>query len=369
MIRKFLDLAKPAKRDAPASALSENGLPSHIGNRRKTSWWEPIYGPDIAMSADAYDWDLERDAGPHRRFVPGAALTRRLKAGEIFFIRKATFRECDFQGAFRGDPIVMFEDCQFINCDFAYSSWVGAHFKQCRFSDSSLSLASFERCEFRDCVWERLGIASRTEFTKTFVSHPGSFIRSTISRANPKDASSKHRAFQAYRLSGTRAHVLRSLVLSHAAVGDEHVYYGTVRLHELQRCSARIAQDVYELVHGTVGLKFWSLLKLPFHVLDYLLMRILGLTNAWGESVSWPFMLLAGVLGVFGAVYAWVPFATDITRPFQKSFDITLLIGYGSQGAATDIPLSLVQDVHAVVAIVLYTVFLSTMISKLSRAR
>jgi Pentapeptide repeats (9 copies) len=321
------------------------------------------------MSPEAYDWDLERDAGPHRRFVAGVALTRKLSAGEIFFVRRATFRECDFQGGFRGDPILMFEDCQFINCDFAYSSWTGAHFKQCKFSDSSLSLASFQRCEFRDCEWERLGVASRTEFVTTFVSHPGSFIRATVSRTNPKDTSAKHKAHQAYRLSGTRAHVLRSLMLSHAAVGDEHIYYKTVRLHELQRCSARIAQDIFELVHGKLSRKFLAVLRLPFNGLDYLLMRLLGLTNAWGDSVSRPCALLTGVFAAFGVIYALVPFETDIARPFQKSFDITLLVGYGNQVAAADTHLSLVQDVHAGAAIILYTVFLSTMISKLSRAR
>lgn len=176
MFSKLFDAMRPGTRVASYPVVTDGGHPGHIGNRRKTSWWEPIYGPDITMFAEPYDWDLERDAGPHRRFIPGVALTRKLNAGEIFFVRKATFRECDFQGAFRGDPIVMFEDCQFINCDFAYSSWVGAHFKQCKFSDSSLSLASFERCEFRDCVWERLGVASRSEFSKTFVDDPGAFI-------------------------------------------------------------------------------------------------------------------------------------------------------------------------------------------------
>lgn len=369
MIRNFLDSFRLAAPAASNPVPVENGLPTHIGNRRKTSWWEPIFGPDIVMSPEPYDWDLERDAGPHRRLVAGVALTRQINAGEIFFVRRVTFRECDFQGAFRGDPILMFEDCQFINCDFAYSSWIGAHFKQCKFSDSSLSLASFQRCEFRDCEWERLGVASRTEFVATFVSHPGSFIRATVSRTNPTDNSEKHRAHQAYRLSGTRAHVLRSLMLSHAAVGDEHIYYRTVRLHELQRCIARIAQDIYELVHGKTSRKIWYILRLPFNTLDYLLMRLLGLTNAWGASVSRPCALLVGVFMAFGLIYSLAPFETGIDHAFQKSFDITLLVGYGNQVAASDARLSLVQDIHAGIAIILYTMFLSTMISKLSRAR
>lgn len=369
MIKKLFANVKLVNRVVPNPSLTADELPSHIGNRRTSSWWEPIYGPDITMSAEAYDWDLNRDAGPHRRFVPAVALSRKLNAGEIFFVRKMTFRECDFQGIFRGDPIIMFEDCQFINCDFAYSSWTGAHFKQCAFSDSSLSLASFERCEFRDCIWERLGITSRTEFIATFVSDPKVFIQATVSRTNPEDTSKKHKSYQAYRLSGTRAHVLRSLILSHAAVGDEHIYYRTVRLHELQRCSARFAQNAHELVHGNVGRKFGSALKIPFNLLDYLLMSLLGLTNAWGDSVSRPCTLLAGMFATFGLLYAFLPFKTIITHPFQKSFDITLLVGYSNQAADADKYLALLQDAHAVAAILLYTVFLSTMISKLSRAR
>lgn len=158
-------------------------------------------------------------------------------------------------------------------------------------------------------------------------------------------------------------------MLSHAAVGDEHIYYTTVRLHELQRCSARMGQDIYEMVYGNFGRKFWAVLKLPFDALDYLLMRLLGLTNAWGDSVSRPCALLVGTFSAFGVMYKFVPFGTDIARPFQKSFDITLLVGYGNQAVPADAHLSLVQDVHAGCAIILYTVFLSTMISKLSRAR
>lgn len=71
----------------------------------------------------------------------------------------------------------------------------------------------------------------------------------------------------------------------------------------------------------------------------------------------------------FGLIYSLAPFETGIDHAFQKSFDITLLVGYGNQVAASDARLSLVQDIHAGIAIILYTMFLSTMISKLSRAR
>ena len=344
-------------------------IPRHIGNRRRDCWWEPIHDPEFKLEGEPYDWDLEGDAEVFRRFIPASSLVARLPPGDTFEIRDRLFQECDFQGTFRGDPIIMFERCRFEGCDFAYSAWDGCHFKICTFKDCSLSLAKFDACEIRDCTWTDIGLASRTELNRTFLSNPQDLIPATVSRTNPAIPTLKHRMNQWFRLRGTRAHFLRNVMLSHATTGDEHTYYRTVKLHELQRCSARFAEDVFNLGFGRGWKRAGALPAMALHGFNYVIMLLLGALNGWGESAGRPFLALLSCWGLFGFAYSRLPFSTAIAAPFQKSFDITFLVGYTNQTVPSDRPLTIVQDVHALVAIVIYTVFFATVISKVSRAR
>ena len=376
MLKKLLGLLRSADSLAPTSmdelvAEPLSRVPGHVGNRRTTNFWDPIYGSDVKMVGEPYDWDLERNSSPTRCFIPGETLTRKMQDGETLTIRNITFRECDFQGLFQATTIVMFDGCQFIGCDFAYSTWNSAHFKKCSFINSSLAMAAFEKCEFRECTWDRIGVSgNKTDLVRTFIDNPKSLVGAMFSGLDPKKASSKkHACHQWYRLGGTRAHVLRTIMLSHATVGDEHVYYRTVELHELQRNRARLQEDWYHLRFSKGSLRLNAIWRAPLHALNLGLMWVFGLTNGWGESVSQPSMLLGSVYAVFGAIYAFVPFSPSIDHPWQKSFDITLLIGFTNHNHAGERPLTMVQDVQAVLAVILYTVFFSTLISKLSRTR
>ncbi len=376
MFKKLLGLLR---RNDPQLAVSVDVLVTedapkvagHIGNRRATNFWEPIYGPEVQMVGEPYDWDLTRDSGPTRRFIPGDTLTKKIEAGETLMVRNITFRECDFQGRFQATPIVMFDECRFIGCDFAYSTWNSAHFKNCAFVGSSLAMTTFEKCEFRGCTWERMGVSgNKTDLVRTFIDNPKTLVAAMISGLDPKRRSSKeHALHQWYRLGGTRAHVLRSIMLSHATVGDEHVYYRTVELHELQRNRARVQEDWYHIRYSPWPRKRKALRQAPFHALNLALMWAFGLTNGWGESVSRPSVLFGAVYAAFGVIYAVVPFSPPINHPWQKSFDITLLIGFTNHNHANQWPLTMVQDAHAALAVILYTVFFSTLISKLSRSR
>lgn len=369
--RLFSHAEKPIALEVDVVVATEQPkIAGHIGNRRSTNWWEPIYGPEVKMVGEPYDWDLDRDSCPHRRFIPGEKLTEKAKAGETLTVKNITFSQCDFQGRFQANPIVMFDGCRFIDCDFAYSSWSGAHFKECSFIDSSLALAGFEKCEFRDCTWERIGVSgNKTDLVRTFIENPNALIAAMVSHRNPADPSTKHACNQWYRLASTKAHVLRAIMLSHATVGDEHVYYRTVELHELQRNRARVQEDWFRIRFAPWHQKLWSILQAPFHALNLILMWAFGLTNGWGESVSQPSLLFGAIYVVFGLVYSAAPFSTLIDHPWQRSFDITLLIGFTNHNCPGDWPLTLVQDLHAALSIILYTVFFSTLISKLSRTR
>lgn len=106
----------------------------------------------------------------------------------------------------------------------------------------------------------------------------------------------------------------------------------------------------------------------PLNVADYAILWALGLLNKWGVSASRPFLALIVCWIGFGYIYENLSFSVEVNRPYQKSFDITFLVGYGNQ-VSTDAGLTIMQNVNVVVAIVIYTVCFATVVSKLSRAR
>ena len=95
-------------------------------------------------------------------------------------------------------------------------------------------------------------------------------------------------------------------------LGDEHVFYETVKLHELQRYKARMAEDVFDIAFKPLGIKIAALFRLLFHGLNYLLMALFGLTNGWGESVSRPCLVFAAIYFGFAQVYDRATFSTAI---------------------------------------------------------
>jgi len=364
---RWREATNPEERHSIVPVPVGGQAPGHIGSRRQTCFWEPIYSPDNVVALEPYDWDFDRDAGPSRRFLAGSTLTDEVVPGETFKVTNLTFKECDLQGDFHSGTLLLFDECNFFGCDFAYSSWKAAHFRKCKFVDTSLSLASFERSEFRDCSWERIGLGSKTEFQHCFVNNPADLVSATVSYPNPKNRSWEHRIYQWQRLRGTRAHVLRTLMISHQSTGDEHTYYDIVRLHELQCSIARIAEHIYNVAFSK-GKRVGAFFGLLSSSADYLILRGLGWLNNWGVSASRPCFALGLCWAGFGWLYGRLPFNNPVQRPFQKSFDITFLVGYGNEVTA-DRALGNLQNLHALIAIVIYTVFFATVVSKLSRSR
>lgn len=309
-------------------------LNRHIGNRRRSSWWEPIFNPQLKLPETPYDWDIERDSGPNKRFVSGRDLANISPDGEIFTVSGKTFHQCDLQGEFFGKPILIFDECKFIDCDFAYSRWTAVHFKKCTFSKTSLSLAYFNNCEFRGSIWRSIGVASRTEFNNTFIDKPEKLISATISNTNPNDSSKFHKEYQKSRLLSTRAHVLRNILNSHVQTGEESVYYNTLKHHELSKCYANISKNWSNIVHARKGAKTQRSIKLLLSILDLLFIRILGTINSWGESVSRPFIFLASSTLLFSLIYKYVPGIDGKEAPIQRSFDISILAGYTAHNSS-----------------------------------
>lgn len=357
---------------APSDNLGLAGTPEgHIGHRRALCWWEPIFDPSVDGTLNEWDWDFSDNSGPLRQFLSGEKLSSKVEKGDTFKLSHLTFKECDFQGDFRPGVIVLFDTCTFILCDFAFSTWKDTNFRNCTFEDCSISLATFERCEFRENKWRRTGFSgSKTDFLRCFLTNPEELIYSGFSGRKVNDKTTRHRMFQWHRLQGTKAHLSRTILLGHEEVGDDRTFYRSARLHDLQQSYAKMSRNVYDICFEDLTQRLRALVGLLFNSIENLILRFFGILNGWGASAIRPLMCIVLCYVVFGYLYSTIDLGEPIPNPFQKSFDVTSLVGYGSQTQAGIGPtLSFFQDIHAVIAIVLYTVFFATIVSKLSRVR
>lgn len=342
----------------------------HHGSRRLDCWWEPIYNPSLQGKLERGDWQFEDSAGPSKRYFTGPSLVAATSKGVLYNVKLVHFVSCDFQGSFNPETIVMFDGCRFMNCDFAYSYWRDTHFRNCHFEGCSFSLASFSRCQFRGNTWVQLGFSgSKTDLEKCHVTNPEEFIGAGFSGTLPGDNSFKQRIYQWYRLQGTKAHLARTLLASHEATGDDASFYETAKVHDLQQSFGRIAKHLNNLLYASEYGRIRAFFGVLFGISENLLLRFFGLINGWGASILKPLVSLITLFVLFSVFYkygsemAWLP-------ALQKSFNITILVGYGNEYQETlSRNLKILQNVHAIISIIIYSVFFGTIISKLSRVR
>lgn len=353
-----------------ARVFADDEVQKHYGSRRLECWWEPIFGPELHGRLDRAGWCFDDTAGPSKKYFTGPSLVAETAKGVLHEIKSVTFVDCDFQGNFDPETIVMFDDCRFIRCDFAYSYWRDTHFRECHFEDSSFSLASFSRCQFRDNTWINLGFSgSKTDLEHCHVTNPSKLICAGFSGTKPNDKTIKHKFYQWYRLQGTKAHLARTLLASHETTGDDATFYETAKIHDLQQSFAVIAKNCYNIFSPKDQGRFSAVFGLSFSILENVLLRFFGLINGWGASIIRPLFALAVLFITCSIIYRTV-FGLSLEDASQKSFNITILVGYSNEYKDSLISnIVLAQNVHAVVSIVIYTVFFGTIISKLSRVR
>lgn len=357
-------------RDRVSRIFESSAENRHYGTRRADCWWEPIFNPDLQGKLVKGSWDFSQTAGPLGKYFLGADLKNLVKKAEQHEIREIKFIDCDFQGKFDPETIVMFDECTFVRCDFAYSDWKDTHFRLCTFESCSISLASFSRCQFRDNTWISLGFSgSKTEFHNCQITNPAELVGAGVSRTRKSDKPRRLKLYQWYRLQGTKAHLSRTLMLSHESTGDEQNFFEIARTHDLQQSFAKIAKAVFNLIFSEEQGRIRSLLQLMFGVIENLLIRFFGAINGWGISTLRPLSSLVVIYVAFAFFYYYGDYAS-LERAFQKSFNITILAGYSNE-YSPDMSGNLVwiQNVQAIVSIVVYTVFFGTVLSKVSRAR
>lgn len=342
----------------------------HHGNRRLECWWEPIYNPDLQGKLERSEWCFDGTAGPSKRFFLGSDLVRATSKGILHEITSVTFVDCDFQGSFDPETIVMFDKCRFVRCDFAYSYWRDTHFRDCHFEGSSFSLASFSRCQFRDNTWEMMGFSgSKTDFDHCHITNPAELIASGHSGTRPGNKTSEHRLYQWYRLQGTKAHLARTLLGSHEFTGDDGTFYETAKVHDLCQSWSFIAKSAYNLAFPKQLGRLRALFCLLFGLAENGLLRFFGIINGWGASILKPLVSLSSLYFAF-SLYYYYKIGGSWFQAAQKSFNITTLVGYSNEyNSDLGSELIISQNIHVVVSIIMYSVFFGTVISKLSRVR
>lgn len=93
-LRRLFCAASPVHAEAIDFSVAANAplAARHIGDRRQTNFWEPIYGPEVTVSSEPHNWDFEADPSPTRRFMSGETLVQKIHAGETHKVKGVTFR-------------------------------------------------------------------------------------------------------------------------------------------------------------------------------------------------------------------------------------------------------------------------------------
>lgn len=347
------------------------GGAKHIGDRRLSAWWEPTFAPALHDKLSTHNWDFSNSVGCKGAFLSAAALKLVSKVGEVQIFENLTFEDCDIQGVFEHKPAISFRNCRFHGCDFSFSEWVRTSFRDCEFRECSFALTTFDECEFRECEWEKIGMqGSKTDFIRTFITNPRKFMRAGFSgtREDLKH-DKKHVAYQAYRLEQTKAHVSRNILFSHRDVSDNATYYESARAHDFQQVREKIWRDFYS---GRFG-KGWEKSRIAMnaaHILELIILWVMGVSNKWGESIVRPIICLLISFLIFSMAYKYLDFLCVSSGFLQKSFDISIIAGYGNQYQdGQNVYLRVAQGIQLTISILFYSVFFSTIVSRNSRSR
>ena len=344
----------------------------HLGERRLKAWWEPTFNPELQSKLQPCDWKFENSTGPKQAFLSAKSLISSYQTGESISLVNLTFEDCDIQGDFEHSPTIFFEDCRFYGCDFAHSQWKRVTFKNCVFKKCSFALTIFEDCEFRDCSWERMGIQGRkTSFNRTYLTNPAEFIASGFSGIKENDHNPhKSKFHQKYRLEESKAHLSRTLLYSHEAVGDDITFYSTAKLHDIQQIKSKIYKRLYLAIYEPSVKNILYSAFIIANFIEILLLYVLGLANGWGATALRPIGLLAISFLIFSQIYQHLCFHSSCDAHFQKSFDITTIAGYTNQvNIKQSLNLRLVECIQLVISITLYTIFFATVVARSSRSR
>ena len=320
---------------------------------RINNYWEPTYdGRTKRESLSKFNWEeLDVNNGPNKRSCFWNELN-----GNRSIIAKV-FTMCDFWGNLEGRT---FTHCTFDRCYWNRGVWKDVKFQNCRFENSSFAFANFENCQFNGCSFKNIGISgNETKFTNCIID-PESLIKAAYTNTNEGVLKRHHKevAFQINSLEQSKAKLARQLNLNNNFYSE--FFYSGIRVAILQEIKARIAKRQYHI-------KWYLLIPLFFLLgdyIEYVLWKVLGALNGWGEKTIR--VLVFGLLLVllFAFIYRFSNISPTFGKAFIRSFDISIVAGYSKI-----CNVSWLELLNLVLGMIWYSIAIPTVINKLTRTR
>lgn len=173
------------------------------------------------------------------------------------------------------------------------------------------------------------------------------------------------------RLEGTKATVARALLHSSGNYGDEEVYYSCVKLYQNLSITSRTMEAKYNLSEKPGWDKsIVNIVNLITLKLEYVIINSVGWLNNWGGSIAKPTLM-----GIFMIIaYAFIYWISSIKPTFLSalaaSIDISLLVGFTKQANnSLTMGNKFIFTLNMIMGLIWYSVFLPTVVNRISRIR
>jgi hypothetical protein len=348
-----------------------------VSNKRRASFWDPIYDPQFRGTSAKFDWDTSNVTGIKYSECTADALKSAMEnAGKVRWTLKGIkFENCDFRGDFNSLAL-SFNECQFENCDFGSANWVNVKFSGCKFSRASLSLATFDKCQFIDCSWFEIGFSgTETKLFETTISNPWKFIMSAYTNTDKNVLDQRGGgaapAYQIMRLEETKVKVARVVLSNSEKSGDDKVYYEAVKTYLIQSLVSRRTRASYDIrTHPKMWERIRAIGTYSLSKIELGILRLSGLINAWGYSLARPALVGLLIILLFSGIYKITGISCNQKLAIMTSFDVSLLVGYTKHASEESTwAAQVIYGVNALAGLWWYAIFVPTVINRISRVR
>lgn len=337
--------------------------------RRKNDYWRPIYNNKV----DIFLLEEEISGGNNKSVCMKIVIAR-----DRYYQIRPTFDKayytysyfilCDFRGFFT-DKYYSFSNCNFSECDFGASLWHDTKFSNCTFTRCNFSPATFVRCEFRNCKWRSVDFSGNdTILQDTIVTEPHDLLDQIFStpreilEAVGRDYDSDREKYLS-RLSETSRYIL----INHQSIGKESDYYSSLMQYQIayMRWQTQIAFN--RLSKNFFSPPAWiTLIK---NLLEQVAVRTAGFFTNWGESIARPILIGFLLLLAFSFAHFFAKADENYYDSLFRSFNIFSLAGYTLYKEQEDFAQKLTTVANLCIAILWYSIFLSSLVNRVSKAR
>lgn len=343
--------------------------------RRETCWWEPTYDPSLVGAMETGDWAFSTGSDQRKSHFSGKDLVTLIEVTRNRVFRHRRFFDCDFQDNFKYSAQIVFDNCEFHNCDLSLTTWIDVKFSNCIFNRVSFGQSTFIDCEFRSCEWHNMGLSPNgTKLESTYISNSESFINSAATNLDPSvlEKNGTDASEQLSKLESTKATLARRILKMLQNEGDEIAFYEAVKTFQIQHAKFRVSDFQHKSKKNGIGkcekakLKFWAMTW----SIEKNILKAFGYMNDWGASVVKPIYLSIANMMVFFGIYCIIPSSLENSEsPLQRSFDISILAGYTNYGSEKFSIALLAQNIQILLSIILYSITFATVLNRLSRVR